>query len=332
MRPMAANESASDELRTRLIHAMEVRRSACPGERADSAGVEGGGLFAVVDGPDLPESRGLLGHAAGLLSGERLLDDELAIISRFPIVAYHQLIFSEAVDEDRWAAKGVLHARLWRGLGLPRDHTLDVFTSHFQAGDGADHRRVRASQLVQTLAFIRRHNDPATPVILGGDLNMDGLAPDDGEYRRLAASLHELGLYDAAWEMGLDEATDRAREERIDYEFHWDTQVEYCSFGWMKRHGERTVPLGGVLWEGGAPTFINKGENGRWRDILTVPEIAAYEARAVRELGRDCARWLAMGEHCCSMRLPIIITRTMVRASATRCCWPPESWRMRRGP
>jgi aryl sulfotransferase len=53
--------------------------------------------------------------------------------------------------------------------------------------------------------------------------------------------------------------------------------------------------LGGVLWEGGAQTFINKGTNGRWRDLLTPADIADYEARALHELGPDCAAWLARG-------------------------------------
>ena len=50
------------------------------------------------------------------------------------------------------------------------------------------------------------------------------------------------------------------------------------------------------MWNGGADTFINKGTNGRWRDELPGDESAAYEAKAVAELGVDCAHWLATGE------------------------------------
>jgi aryl sulfotransferase len=64
----------------------------------------------------------------------------------------------------------------------------------------------------------------------------------------------------------------------------------------MKAHAAASAPLGGVFWEGGASSFINKGTNGRWRDLLTRDDIAAYEARAVKELGPDCAHWLATGE------------------------------------
>jgi len=72
--------------------------------------------------------------------------------------------------------------------------------------------------------------------------------------------------------------------------------VEHCCFDYMKSHAETVAPLGGVLWKGGAQTFVNKGTNGRWCDTLTPAECAAYEAKALAELGPDCARWLAMGE------------------------------------
>jgi aryl sulfotransferase len=64
----------------------------------------------------------------------------------------------------------------------------------------------------------------------------------------------------------------------------------------MKRHATKSVPAGGAFWDAGAEVFINKGVNGRWRDVLTAAESAEYEARATTELGPECARWLATGE------------------------------------
>jgi len=72
--------------------------------------------------------------------------------------------------------------------------------------------------------------------------------------------------------------------------------VEHCTFDYMKTHAAQSAPLGGILWEGGAESFINKGTNGRWRDVLSKDDVAAYEARALKELGPNCARWLATGE------------------------------------
>jgi aryl sulfotransferase len=53
--------------------------------------------------------------------------------------------------------------------------------------------------------------------------------------------------------------------------------------------------LGGALWDGGGDSFIHKGTNGRWRDVLTDKDIRDYTARALMELGPDCAAWLALG-------------------------------------
>ena len=94
-----------------------------------------------------------------------------------------------------------------------------------------------------------------------------------GEMRRIARFL----------DISLDEA-------------HWPAILEYCSFDWMKKNAAKSVPLGGAFWDGGAEVFINKGVNGRWRDTLTADDSVEYEARVVRELGPDCARWLAHGQ------------------------------------
>ncbi len=84
-------------------------------------------------------------------------------------------------------------------------------------------------------------------------------------------------------------------EMKID-EQRWEQVVEYCSFEWMKANATKSVPLGGAFWYAGADVFINKGVNGRWRDTLTDQEVTEYEARAVAEIGEECALWLATGE------------------------------------
>ena len=76
----------------------------------------------------------------------------------------------------------------------------------------------------------------------------------------------------------------------------WPALLEYCSFDWMKHNATRSVPLGGAFWDAGAQVFIHKGVNGRWRDVLTALEAREYEERAVRELGAECAAWLATGK------------------------------------
>jgi aryl sulfotransferase len=76
----------------------------------------------------------------------------------------------------------------------------------------------------------------------------------------------------------------------------WDKILEHCSFNYMKENATASVPLGGIFWDGGAKTFIHKGKNGRWRDVLTEEESANYERVAEEKLGSACAHWLKTGE------------------------------------
>jgi aryl sulfotransferase len=71
---------------------------------------------------------------------------------------------------------------------------------------------------------------------------------------------------------------------------------EHCTFAYMKAHAAEVAPLGGAFWDGGGDSFIHKGTNGRWRDVLTPADAAAYEARALAELGEECAAWLSDGK------------------------------------
>ncbi len=94
-----------------------------------------------------------------------------------------------------------------------------------------------------------------------------------GEIRRIAAFL----------DINLDESK-------------WKTILEHCSFEYMKAHADQSVPLGGSIFAGGATKFMHKGVNGRWRDMLSSADVAAYENIAREKLGAECARWLSTGE------------------------------------
>lgn len=78
-------------------------------------------------------------------------------------------------------------------------------------------------------------------------------------------------------------------------ESQWPIILEHCSFSYMKQHAAKSVPLGGVFWEGGAATFIHQGTNGRWKERLPEADIVHYEATALQKLGAECSRWLAQG-------------------------------------
>jgi len=75
----------------------------------------------------------------------------------------------------------------------------------------------------------------------------------------------------------------------------WDDIVEHCTFDYMKEHSVKSVPLGGAFWDGGSKVFINKGTNGRWKDLLSEEESKKYENMAMEKLGADAARWVNIG-------------------------------------
>jgi Sulfotransferase domain. len=78
-------------------------------------------------------------------------------------------------------------------------------------------------------------------------------------------------------------------------ETKWEAILEHCSFDYMKAHAAQSVPFGGSLFEGGAETFMHKGVNDRWKDMLTAEDIEHYEQVAREKLGVDCADWLSTG-------------------------------------
>ncbi|HEY2357500.1 MAG TPA: sulfotransferase domain-containing protein, partial [Phenylobacterium sp.] len=70
--------------------------------------------------------------------------------------------------------------------------------------------------------------------------------------------------------------------------------LQHCSLEHMRKVA--TADGGADFgFDKGAETFINKGTNGRWRDVLTPVEIAKADEIAARELSPDCAAWLRDG-------------------------------------
>jgi endonuclease/exonuclease/phosphatase family metal-dependent hydrolase len=182
-------------------------------------------MFELFSGPQIGDESGWL----------PLVDDELALASRLPVVAQGMLTFASAAGEDRLAAKGVLHARLARSHGAT--DVLDVFTTHLQAG--REQGEVRRRQVEELAAFVRRTASAERPVLVLGDLNIWGgrvdRADPASEYNHLMQALNaavaprrfvDLWLAthpeDPETDSGtkprrLEDGSRRPREKRIDY-------------------------------------------------------------------------------------------------------------------
>jgi len=75
--------------------------------------------------------------------------------------------------------------------------------------------------------------------------------------------------------------------------------ADEASFASMKKKAIKADEEAGSeepqFFAGGNASFINKGTNGRWRDVLTEEDLVLYEDTKARVLAPDCANWLENG-------------------------------------
>ena len=70
--------------------------------------------------------------------------------------------------------------------------------------------------------------------------------------------------------------------------------LEHCSLEFMRKCAPKSSVLD-VIFQGGG-NFINKGTNGRWKDVLSAEDSAKCDQEAAKHLSPDCAHWLKTGE------------------------------------
>jgi len=74
--------------------------------------------------------------------------------------------------------------------------------------------------------------------------------------------------------------------------------VKAVSFGRVKKQAVAESAQSSEMpevFKGGRATFINKGTNGRWRDILTDEDVSLYQETRDKVLSSSCAAWLEAG-------------------------------------
>jgi aryl sulfotransferase len=77
-------------------------------------------------------------------------------------------------------------------------------------------------------------------------------------------------------------------------EHAWPELVAAARFDVMKQDAIVNEDYIGLIFEGGANRFFNKGTNGRWRSVLTEEDLTLYEASAAR-LDPELRTWLESG-------------------------------------
>lgn len=71
--------------------------------------------------------------------------------------------------------------------------------------------------------------------------------------------------------------------------------AQKVTFAAMKQHADQLLPGADHAWKGGARTFVFKGTNGRWQDILSAEELALHTETVAKVLTPECAAWLEHG-------------------------------------
>ena len=84
----------------------------------------------------------------------------------------------------------------------------------------------------------------------------------------------------------LDVELSASAEERV---------VAAVQFDSMKKSADKVLGNAAEMWDGGAQRFLNRGTNGRWRELLGEKELREYQAMVDRALTPECASWLEQG-------------------------------------
>jgi aryl sulfotransferase len=71
----------------------------------------------------------------------------------------------------------------------------------------------------------------------------------------------------------------------------WPTLVQQCTFEGMKARSREIADFD-AHFQGGADTFLFKGTNGRWRDVLTAEELEQFDKRCAELLPPDAIAWV----------------------------------------
>jgi aryl sulfotransferase len=74
----------------------------------------------------------------------------------------------------------------------------------------------------------------------------------------------------------------------------WPAVVDRCTFESMKKRSAEIADFE-AHFIGGADTFLYKGTNGRWRDVLTAQEVEAFHRRSKELLLPDAIAWTTSG-------------------------------------
>lgn len=85
---------------------------------------------------------------------------------------------------DWFSGKGVMLTRGESAAG-----PIDFYNTHLQASAGESEQRTRLAQIGEIVEFMKKHSSVDTPVVLAGDMNIDGMNTAGTDYRDMMECL-----------------------------------------------------------------------------------------------------------------------------------------------
>jgi endonuclease/exonuclease/phosphatase (EEP) superfamily protein YafD len=131
-------------------------------------------------------TRRLTADHSTLPTTPHLVDGGVFVVSRWPLLAQQQYVFTHYGGSDALAAKGATYASV-----LKHGKRFHVVGTHLQAWDTPDAHALREQQTHELCAFLARLGVPADePLVFGADLNIDR----DAHFLQLRQFLHAARL------------------------------------------------------------------------------------------------------------------------------------------
>ena len=75
----------------------------------------------------------------------------------------------------------------------------------------------------------------------------------------------------------------------------WPDLTHAVSIDTLRDNAATFMGSHGKSFKGGGKTFLNKGTNGRWRDVLDDSDMTAYQAAMDNSLDPEAAAWMENG-------------------------------------
>jgi endonuclease/exonuclease/phosphatase family metal-dependent hydrolase len=184
-----------------------------------------------------------------------LTDGGTVLLSKFPILKREFISFSLMIGWDQLADTGAVYARIQTGAGT-HVHVVGVQCQSASGGVSLS-RAVRFTQLRQIRSWLMRNAADGQPILVIGDFNVDGLAPEvtekktTSDYNRLLQSLAIDGysLVDGLLDSFGEHLATRPGGQRLDYIMMMSREDgEYTITG----QSSQVFSIGGGAEKGGA--------------------------------------------------------------------------------